>query len=161
MNDKVRFGNLFVCVMVVMGYLGCLHMLIDLADSHLLSAAHTDPRSCGRRVPLQLHISLREAAAQRHLPTHRRGGWPHVEGTETHLFSFSPKKRDFPSLRAKSTLISEPRFSTVVPPARCDFSHARKGKQPFQTETLDKGHFPCLAWEKSHVAGGRKSGLTN
>ena len=61
-------------------------------------------------------------------------------------------------MRAKGTLISEPRFST---PARCDLSHARKGKWPLQRETLDKGHFPFLAWEKSHLAGGRKSGLTN
>ena len=26
---------------------------------------------------------------------------------------------------------------------------------------LEKGHSPCIAWEKSHVAGGRKSGLTS
>ena len=57
----------------------------------------------------------------------------------------------FGSLRAKGTLNSEPRFS---PPARCDFSHARKLKRPFQRKTLDKGHFPFLAWEKSHLAGG-------
>ena len=62
------------------------------------------------------------------------------------------------TLRAKGKLICEPRFST---PARCDFSHARKGKRPFQRKTLDKGHFPSLAWEKSRLAGGRKSGLTN
>ena len=42
-----------------------------------------------------------------------------------------------------------------LPPARCDFSHARKGKQPFQEKTLEKGRFPFLAWEKSHLAGGR------
>ena len=29
-----------------------------------------------------------------------------------------------------------------LPPARCDFSHARKGKWLFQSKTLDKGHFP-------------------
>ena len=62
------------------------------------------------------------------------------------------------ALRAKGTLISEPRFST---PARCDFSHARKGNGRFQRKALDKGHFPFLAWEKSHLAGGRKSGLAN
>ena len=48
-------------------------------------------------------------------------------------------KITLPTLRAKGTLISEPRFST---PARCDFSHARKGNG-------------------LHLAGRRKSGLTN
>ena len=62
------------------------------------------------------------------------------------------------SLRPKVALISEPRFST---PAWCDIPTREKGKRPFQTKTLDKGHFPFLAWEKSHLAGGRKSGLTN
>ena len=54
--------------------------------------------------------------------------------------------------------MSEPDF---LPPARRDFSHARKGNWPFQRKTLDKGHFPFLAWEKSDLAAGGKSGLTN
>ena len=29
-----------------------------------------------------------------------------------------------------------------LPRARCNFSHARKGKRPFQRKTLDKGRFP-------------------
>ena len=65
-----------------------------------------------------------------------------------------PKK----TLRAKGALISEPRFSTLCE-MRC--FPREKGKRPFQSKTLDKGHFPFLAWEKSHLAGGRKSGLTN
>ena len=48
-----------------------------------------------------------------------------------------------------------------LPPARCDFSHARKGKRPFSRVFLWKGRFPFLAWEKPHLARGRKSGLTN
>ena len=74
-------------------------------------------------------------------------------------FTFSTWLRKKSPLRAKGTLISEPRF--FLPAVRCDFSHARKGKRPFQRKTLDKGHFPFLAWEKSHLAAGRKSGLTN
>ena len=35
------------------------------------------------------------------------------------------------------------------------------GKGHFQGKTLQKGPFPFIAWEKSHVAGGRKIGLTN
>ena len=63
------------------------------------------------------------------------------------------------TLRAKGTLISEPRFST---PCEMRFFPRVKGKTAFFKEkTVDKGHFPFLAWEKSHVAGGRKSGLTN
>ena len=48
-----------------------------------------------------------------------------------------------------------------LPPATCDFSNAIQGKGYFQGKTLEKGHFPFIAWEKSHVAGDRKSGLTN
>ena len=62
------------------------------------------------------------------------------------------------TLRAKGTLISEPRFSTCE---RRFFPHARKGKRPFQRKTLGKGRFLFLAWEKSHLAGSRKSGFTN
>ena len=35
-----------------------------------------------------------------------------------------------------------------LPPARCDFSHARKGKWPLSRVFLCKGRFPFLAWEK-------------
>ena len=38
----------------------------------------------------------------------------------------------------EGTLIGEPRFST---PCEMRFSHARKGKRPFQRETLDKCRF--------------------
>ena len=62
------------------------------------------------------------------------------------------------TLRAKGTLVSEPRFST---PCEMRFFPREKGKTAFSRKTLDKGHFPFLAWEKSHLAGGRKSGLTN
>ena len=68
-----------------------------------------------------------------------------------------PELRAEISLRAKGTLISEPRFS---PPATCDFSHARKGKRSFQRKTLDKGDFPFSRGKKKPFAGGRKSGLT-
>ena len=70
---------------------------------------------------------------------------------------FSGKKKAH-TLRAKGTPISEPRFST---PCETQFSHARKEKRPFQRKTLDKARFPFLAWEKPHLAGGTKSGLTN
>ena len=58
-------------------------------------------------------------------------------------------------LRAKGALIGAPRFST---PATCDFSHAIQGNGDFQGKTLEKGYFPCIAWGKSHVAGGRNRG---
>ena len=41
------------------------------------------------------------------------------------------------------------------------FSHAIQGRWPFSGDLLQNGHFPCIAWEKSHIARGRKSGLTN
>ena len=63
------------------------------------------------------------------------------------------------TLRAKGTLISEPRFSA---PCEMRFFPREKGKNClFLRKALDKGRFPFLAWEKSHLAGGRKSGLTN
>ena len=85
------------------------------------------------------------------------------------------------SMRAKGTLISEPRFSTPCemrffpcekgktafskkiprqrpPLARCDFSHARKGKRPFQRKSLDKGRFPFLAWENRISQGVENRG---
>ena len=63
------------------------------------------------------------------------------------------------SLRAKGTPISEPRFST---PCEMRFFPREKGKKailsgPFQR----KGRFAFLAWEKSHLAGGGKLGLTS
>ena len=54
-----------------------------------------------------------------------------------------------------------------LPPARCDFSYARKGNGLFKDKTLDKGLFPFLAWEKqgknrvSQGVANRGSGLTN
>ena len=53
--------------------------------------------------------------------------WERTKGTHINFFGgiFGVKRGS--RLRAKGTLISEPRFST---PARCDFSHARKGKWP-------------------------------
>ena len=63
------------------------------------------------------------------------------------------------TLRAKGALISEPRFST---PCEMRFFPREKGKTAFvEVVSLYKGRFPFLAWEKSHLAGGRKSGLTN
>ena len=49
------------------------------------------------------------------------------------------------SLRAKGTLMSEPRFST---PCEMRFFPRKKGKRPFQRKPSDKGRFPFLAWEK-------------
>ena len=63
------------------------------------------------------------------------------------------------SLRAKGTLISEPRFST---PCEMRFFPREKGKTAVvEGFSSRKGRFPFLAWEKSHLAGGRESGLTN
>ena len=63
------------------------------------------------------------------------------------------------TLRAKGTLISEPRFST---PCEMRLFPGDTGKKPFsRKKNIEKGHFPCIAWEKSLLAGGRKSGLTN
>ena len=63
------------------------------------------------------------------------------------------------SLRAKGTLISEPRFSNPLRDAIFPTRERENGL--CQRKTLDNGRFPFLAWEKSHPAGGRKSGLTN
>ena len=67
-------------------------------------------------------------------------------------------RRLFPEGLRHTNLVS-PDF---LPLATCNFSHATKGKGLFL------GLFPCIAWpfpclagEKSHVARGRKSGLTN
>ena len=52
-------------------------------------------------------------------------------------------------------LVSPP---ILLPLARCDFSHARKGKRPFQRGLfLDKGHFFPFSRGKK-FASGRKSG---
>ena len=64
----------------------------------------------------------------------------------------------YSSLRAKGTLISEPRFST---PCEMRFFPREKGKTAFVEGFSLKSRFPFLTWEKSHLAGGRKSGLTN
>ena len=64
--------------------------------------------------------------------------------------------RPLPTLRAKGTLISEPRFSTPLRDAIFPTRERENGL--FKEKTLDKGHFPFLAWEKSHLAGGRNRG---
>ena len=67
-----------------------------------------------------------------------------------------PQKKN---LRAKGALISEPRFST---PCEMWFFPREKGKTAVSKKNpLDKGRFTFLGWAKSHLAGGRKSGLTN
>ena len=48
-----------------------------------------------------------------------------------------------------------------LPLAIWDFSHALQGQWPLSGDSLQNGHFPCVAWEKSHIARGRKSGFTN
>ena len=62
------------------------------------------------------------------------------------------------TLRAKSTPISEPRFSI---PCEIRFFPLEKEKMAFVKGFSLKRPFPFLAWEKSHLAGDRKSGLTN
>ena len=57
------------------------------------------------------------------------------------------------TLRAKATLISEPRFST---PATCDFSHTIEGKGHFRAKTLDKGQFSLYRVEKNVGRRGYK-----
>ena len=60
------------------------------------------------------------------------------------------------TLRAKGTLISEPRFST---PCDMRFSPRDTGKKwPFSEDSLQNGHFPSIAWGKSHIARGRNRG---
>ena len=61
------------------------------------------------------------------------------------------------TLRAKGTLISE----IFYPLLQCDLSHRNTAKWPFSRVFLENDIEPCVAWEKSHVAGGRKSGVTN
>ena len=62
------------------------------------------------------------------------------------------------ALRAKGTLISEPRF---LPLETCDFSHAIKGKMALFEGFSLKMAFSLYRIGESHVAGGSKSGLTN
>ena len=77
----------------------------------------------------------------------------------SHALSDTRYFLSFSSLRAKGTLISEPRFST---PREVRFFPREKGKMAFvEGFSLKMAVFPFLAWEKSHLAGGRKSGLTN
>ena len=67
-----------------------------------------------------------------------------------------------PEGQKKGTLISEPRLSN---PCEMRFFPREKGgkKKGLFKETCSstKGRFPFLAWEKLHLAGVRKSGLTN
>ena len=62
------------------------------------------------------------------------------------------------TLRAKGALISQPRFS--IPCEMRSFPR-EKGKMAFVEGFSLKGRFPFLAWEKTHLAGRRKPGLTN
>ena len=71
---------------------------------------------------------------------------------------FGAQKSQVPWGPKAHTLLVSPDFRT---PATCGFSHAIQGKGHYQGKTLDKGHLPFIAWKKSHVAGGRKLGLTN
>ena len=67
-------------------------------------------------------------------------------------------------LRLQNWSRLQPYYSSTITAGKDSshtFSHARKGKRPFQRKALEKGHFPFLTWEKPHLAGGRKSGLTN
>ena len=61
-------------------------------------------------------------------------------------------------MTAKGTLISEPRCST---PCEMRFFPREKGKWPSFEGFSPKRSFSFLAWEKSHLAGGRKSRLAN
>ena len=45
-----------------------------------------------------------------------------------------------------------------LPPARCDVPHARKGKRPFQRETLVKGRFPFSRGENRIAQGVENRG---
>ena len=79
-----------------------------------------------------------------------------LEGTtHTHIRAHT---RIFQTLRTKGTLISEPRFSN---PCNMQSFPRDTGKRPFSRTNPRKGYFPFITWEKSHVARGRKSGLTN
>ena len=72
------------------------------------------------------------------------------------IYLESPKIEN--SLRAKGTLISEPRFST---PCEMRFFPTREREKGLCRGFSLKWPFPFLAWEKSHLVGGRESGLTN
>ena len=68
----------------------------------------------------------------------------------THSFITSEIISQLHTLRAKDTLISEPRFST---PCDMRFCPRDTGKRPLQGKSPRKGHFPFIARGKSHVAG--------
>ena len=106
------------------------------------------PRTSTTLSPGRLRVKKLPVAGTAEKQTFWRGRhWP--EGFPKNLLQ---------TLRAKGTLISEPRFST---PCEKRFFPREKGKRPLSRVFLWKGRFPFLAWEKSHLAGGRKSGLTN
>ena len=82
------------------------------------------------------------------------GGRPGLRGLPQRL-----SRRLSPRAKGALIIISEPRFST---PCAMRFFPREKGKTAFVGRfSLKKGRFPFLAGEKSHLAGGRKSGLTN
>ena len=63
------------------------------------------------------------------------------------------------SLRAKGTLISEPRFST---PCEMRFFPREKGRMAFvEGFSLKRPFSLSRVGKETHLAGGRKSGLTN
>ena len=70
---------------------------------------------------------------------------------------FSEKKLRI-TLRANGALISEPRFST---PCEMRFFPREKGKTAFSKKNPRQRPFSLSRMGKSHLAGGRKSGLTN
>ena len=75
------------------------------------------------------------------------------------LPSTIPEGPKIKTLRAKGTLISEPRFST---PCQMRFFPREKGKTAFVKEKPStKAVFPFSRGKTLHPAGGRKSGLTN
>ena len=74
------------------------------------------------------------------------------------LFAKNPVFALLTTLRAKGTLISEPRFST---PCEMRFFPREKGKTAFSEQNPRQRPFSLSRVGKTHLAGGRKSGLTN
>ena len=66
--------------------------------------------------------------------------------------------------RRRSLRATPPPPSDFLPLRHAIFPSQHRENGHFEANPLrmlQNGHFPCVAWEKSHVAGGRKSGLTN
>ena len=68
---------------------------------------------------------------------------------------FAGNPLDLLSLRAKGTLISEPRFST---PCEMRFFPREKGKMAFVEGFFCNGRFPFLAWENRISQGVENRG---